>query len=105
MTQPKYAPIAIEDVVRPADKLEAPRPWAPHRPGEFDPHGGRVPRAVGPDQGYLALLAERFVDRLVLSEGEQVDDVLTAAIAIGMARAAVFGRAPVAKDLEYALSV
>lgn len=105
MTQPKFAPIAIEDEVRPAYKLEVPRPWAPHRPGEFDPRNGRHPRGTGPDQGYLALLAEPYIDRFVLFEGEQVDDVLTAAVAIGMRRAAFFGRAPVAKDLEYALSV
>ena len=105
MTQPRFAPIAIEDEVRPSYKLEVPRPWTPHRPGEFDPRLASGQRDAGPDQGYLALLAERFVDRLVLVEGEQVDDVLSAAIAIGMSRAALFGRAPVAKDLEFAFSV
>ncbi len=103
MTQPKFAPISIEDEVRPAYKLDVPRPWTKHRPGEFDP-GSRVFEAgSGPDQGYLALLAQRFVGQIVLGEGEHLDDAIAGAIAIGMARASRFGRAPVAKDLEFAL--
>lgn len=103
MTQPKFAPINIEDEVRPAYKLDVPRPWHKHRPGEFDPSAREFEAGSGPDQGYLALLARRFVARVVLGEGEHLDDVIAGAIAIGMARAARFGRAPVAKDLEFAL--
>jgi len=104
MTQPKFAPISIEDEVRPAYKLDVPRPWQKHRPGEFDPGSRDFEAGSGPDQGYLSLLARRFVSQIALGDGEQVDDAIAGAIAIGMARASRFGRAPVAKDLEFALS-
>jgi hypothetical protein len=103
MTQPKFAPIGIDDEVRPSYKLDVPRPWTPHRPGEFDARAPREVSSAGPDQGYLSLLAERFVDNIMLGEDEFIDDVLAGAIAIGMARAGIFGRAPVGKDLEFAL--
>lgn len=103
MTQPKFAPIGIEDEVRPAYKLDVPRPWTPHRPAEFDARHRDGDGGAGPDQGYLTLLARRFVDKIVLGNGEHLDDVAAAAIGIGMARASSIGRAPVAKDLEYAL--
>ncbi|HVB01022.1 MAG TPA: hypothetical protein VNE42_07145 [Acidimicrobiales bacterium] len=104
MTQPKFAPISIEDEVRPAYKLDVPRPWQKHRPGEFDPGSRDFEAGSGPDQGYLSLLARRFVSQIVLGDGEHVEDAIAGAIAIGMARASRFGRAPVAKDLEFALS-
>jgi len=104
MTQPKFAPINIEDEVRPAYKLDVPRPWQKHRPGEFDPGSREFETGAGPDQGYLSLLARRFVSQVVLGDGEHLDDAIAGAIAIGMARASRFGRAPVAKDLEFALS-
>ena len=103
MTQPKFAPINIEDEVRPAYHLGVPRPWTKHRPGEFDPLSRDFEAGTGPDQGYLSLLARRFVSQVVLGDGEHIDDAIAGAIAIGMVRAAHFGRAPVAKDLEYAL--
>ncbi len=104
MTQPKFAPISIEDEVRPTYHLGVARPWTKHRPGEFDPSSRDFEAGTGPDQGYLSLLARRFVSRVVLGEGEHIDDAIAGAIAVGMARAARFGRAPVARDLEYALS-
>lgn len=103
MTQPKFAPIAIDDEARPTLKLEVPRAWTPHRPAELD--AGACEPGTGPDQGYLALLAERFVDAIILGDREHMDDVLAAATALGMARAAAFGRAPIAKDLEFALTI
>src|SRR5579875_305549 len=106
MTQPKYAPIPIEDEVRPLLKTGVPRPWSPHRPGERRPGPSAPMRrqgAPGPDQGYALALAQRLADRLVLAPGEHRDDVLAAAVAIALKRAAVFGRAPVIGDLELAL--
>ena len=103
MTQPKFAPISIEDEVRPAYKLDVPRPWTKHRPGEFDPGSRDFEAGSGPDQGYLSLLARRFVSQIVLGEGEHIDDAIAGVIAVGMARASRYGRAPVANDLEFAL--
>ena len=107
MTQPKFTPVLIEDEVRKATKLGVPRPWTPHRPSEFRP--GPLPRggasgAPGPDQGYALFLAKRLTPRVVLGEGEHMDDAIAAALAIGMRRAAIFGRAPVSADLEFALA-
>ena len=108
MTQPSFAPIALDDEVRPAYRLEPPAPWRAGRPGELRPgaeplvRGGGVP---GPDQGYALHLAARFRDRLVLTEGEHADDVIAGALTIALRRAALYGRAPVSSDLELAFAV
>lgn len=115
MTQPSYAPIPIEDETRPVSRLGPAAPWRADRPAELfrtsparrsatesSPAGRGAP---GPDQGYALRLAERFADRLVLEAGERADDVLAAAVAVAMRRAALLGRAPVAPDLEVALGL
>ncbi|MHB1988666.1 MAG: hypothetical protein ACYCSF_11895 [Acidimicrobiales bacterium] len=107
MTQPKFAPILPDDEVRDLYKLAAPPPWQPDRPADFraDPSAARKPgRGIaGPDQGYAMLLAERYEERLCLTEGEHVDDVLGGAGVIAMSRAAMYGRAPVSADVELGL--
>jgi hypothetical protein len=108
MTQPKFAPISIEDQVRDAYRLRTPAPWTAARPAELRP--GPVPQGrgfgvAGPDQGYALLLAHRLAARLVLGEGEVLDDALAGCVAIAMRRAAVFGRAPVLVDLELACTL
>lgn len=114
MTQPKFAPIPIEDEVRPLHRLGPAAPWRPSRPGELvTSRPGRAPEAApgrgrgspGPDQGYALRLAERFAARLVLGPGERAEDVMAGAVALAMRRAALFGRAPVAVDLEVALAL
>ncbi|HVC26053.1 MAG TPA: hypothetical protein VND23_09865 [Acidimicrobiales bacterium] len=108
MTQPKFAPIAAEDEVRPAYRLAPPAPWRAGRPADLVPGapatiaGGGVP---GPDQGYALRLAELFAPRLVLAAGEHGSDVLAAAVAIALRRASSYGRAPVGADLELALEL
>jgi hypothetical protein len=107
MTQPKFAPILADDEVRPTARLAPARPWKLHRPGEFQLSNRPVGIGAGtpgPDQGYALRLAEAFVDRLVLAEGEHTDDVIVGAVAIATRRAAEFGRAPVATDIEIALA-
>jgi hypothetical protein len=107
MTQPKFAPILEQDEVREGYQLGVPAPWVPHRPGESRP----VPRPEGivglgiqgPDQGYALELAQRFKDRLSLEPDEHAADVLAGGVAIALRRAAVFGRAPIAADIELAL--
>jgi hypothetical protein len=106
MTQPKFAPILPNVEVRDLHKLPVPPAWQPHRPADFRaaPGARRPGRGIaGPDQGYALLLAERFADRLRLDEGEHADDVLHGAGVIALRRAAMYGRAPVATDLELAL--
>jgi|HubBroStandDraft_1064217.scaffolds.fasta_scaffold210539_2 hypothetical protein len=108
MTQPKFAPIQIEDQVRDAYRLRTPDSWAPDRPADFRaggaPHGKGFGTA-GPDQGYALHLVHHFDGRLQLSDGESEEDVVAAAVAIAMRRAAAFGRAPVLADLESAFTL
>jgi len=114
MTQPRFAPIAIEDEVRPIASLEPPRAWTSHRPGDFRAgertSGSLATRrrregAPGPDQGYALRLAEHAAQSIALAPGEHREDALAAAVAIALRRAARLGRAPVAKDITYGLSV
>jgi hypothetical protein len=83
------------------------RSWRPDRPGDLrsrQPAGASL-GYQGPDQGYALGLAQRLVDRLRLSEGEQVEDVLAGAVAVGLKRASLYGRAPVIHDLTLALTI
>jgi hypothetical protein len=109
MTQPKFAPIIESSEVRDAMKLPAPLPWTAHRPADFtsDPSRPRQPNTGirGPDQGYALHLAERLAPRLQLSGHEHAEDVLTGAVAIGLKRASLYGRAPVSGDIELALLI
>ena len=59
----------------------------------------------GPDQGYALRLARRFEDRLVLSPGEDMEDVVVGCVGVALKRAALFGRAPVSADVEIAFRV
>jgi hypothetical protein len=65
---------------------------------------GKVLGVPGPDQGYALLLAHRmFEERLVLTEGITAEDALVGCAEVASARASLFGRAPVAKDIELPL--
>jgi len=107
MTQPKFAPVAESGEVREAYKLPIASEWISHRPSDYKaaPHAPHRPNTgiPGPDQGYGLHLAERFGDRLEISEVEHRSDVLTGAAMIGLRRAALYGRAPVSHDIELAL--
>ncbi|HUZ19754.1 MAG TPA: hypothetical protein VMU75_04180 [Acidimicrobiales bacterium] len=108
MTQPRFAPIPLEDEVRPGYRLEPPKPWTPHRPADY--RAGAFPRTTGsgvpgPDQGYALRLARRFDERLELAPGEHADDVIAGAVSLALRRAARFGRAPVITDIELVLTL
>lgn len=108
MSQPDHVPTAEAARVRPVDALSQPEPWWFGRPAELvvprQPHG-RLLGSTGPDLGYALRLAERIADQVVPGPGEHRDDLLAAAVALAMRRAALFGRAPVRADLELALSL
>jgi len=107
MTQPKFAPVTDRAEVRQAYKLPGAGEWYSHRPADYrpQPHARHRPNTgiPGPDQGYALLLAGRFGDRLRLTDLEHTDDVLAGAVAIGLRRASMVGRAPVLSDVELAL--
>jgi hypothetical protein len=108
MTQPSFVPISEADQVRPALRLQAPRPWVADRPAElrFPVHpGGRGLGAPGPDQGFALRLARRFADRLRLVPGESEEDAVVGTALLASRRAALFGRAPMIHDVETALAL
>ena len=107
MTQPSYVPIGEADQVRPAFRLRTPLPWKADRVADLrtpgQPRGPEFGVPV-PDEGYALRLAHRlFESRLELTPGIGPEDALVGAAGVGGARAALFGRAPVARDLEMAL--
>src|SRR5206468_5053614 len=50
-------------------------------------------------------LAQLFVDRLTLADGERKADVMAGCIPIANRRASLFGRAPVIHDIELAFEI
>lgn len=81
-----------------------PQPWLADRPGELtegQPMGAGL-GVPGPDQGYALRLARRFEDQLQLQSGEALEDVIIGCVGVALKRAASFGRAPVAADLDVA---
>ncbi len=82
-----------------------PDPWLAVRPGDLVGRGqpaGPGLGVQGPDQGYALALARRLRDELVLTDGEDADDVVAGSLGIALRRAALFGRAPVIDDLRLA---
>ena len=108
MAQPDYVPIRRADRVRPTEALPVPRPWRPDRPADLTtpdrPTGLRFGK-TGPDQGYGLKLARRFEDRIVLADGEDMEDAVAGCFAAGARRAAAMGRAPVIYDMEFGYSI
>jgi hypothetical protein len=108
VTQPDYVPLVAPDRVRPSERLSLPGSWTQDRPaelGDLTPPRGAQFGVAGPDLGYGLKLAKRFEDRLVLTEGEDGHDVVAGCFACGTRRAAVFGRAPVIFDMEWAYTL
>tara|TARA_Y100001934_G_C12214579_1_gene707776 strand:+ start:614 stop:1120 length:507 start_codon:yes stop_codon:yes gene_type:complete len=111
MAAPKYVPQAA---VRATDRAYvSPRrrlgSWHADRPGEVveaggQPSGDRL-GSQGPDQGYAFHLARGFKPRLHLGESEHMADVVAGCVGVALKRAALFGRAPAAADLEVAFGI
>ena len=106
--------VTAPDTTRPAGRQgphragpPAGQAWTATRPGDLvgrQPTGAKLGRQ-GPDQGYGLKLVRRLADRLELAPGEHLDDVIAGNLAVGLARASLFGRAPVIHDLELAFTV
>ena len=104
MAAPDYVPVAQGD--RPRQPLGTPghKGWTATRPGDLTDRqpSGRLFGNQGPDQGYGLVLAERFHGRPLMTEGEDEHDVMAGCLGVSLARASLFGRAPVIHDLELA---
>ena len=108
MAQPEYVPLSPADRVRPVERLPPARRWFQRRPADLVKPGqprGKLLGTPGPDQGYGAMLAERFRERLELAPGEHAEDAIAGCLTVALRRAALFGRAPVIWDLEHAFTL
>ncbi len=108
MAAPKFAPVTSIADVRTYESPEyVPDPWMPDRPAEIE---GRQPEGErrgyqGPDQGYVLVLAKLVRDRVIVRDGESVEDAIRGSINIALRRASLYGRAPVIHDLTIALTI
>jgi hypothetical protein len=107
MAAPEHVPVRLADKARSGTPIPPATTWKATRPGDL---GGRQPGGPklgrqGPDQGYALLLARRFADRLELAPGEHAPDAVAGAMVVAMARASLFGRAPVIHDLDLAFTL
>ena len=108
MSQPSFVPIRDADQVRPSLRLEAAIPWSPDRPAEHRSpvaESGRGFGKPGPDQGFALRVARALSDRVVLAEGEDLEDVLVGCGLLASRRAGAFGRAPSAPDVKWAMNL
>jgi hypothetical protein len=104
---PSYVPNSLAQQPRRGLALPPAGSWLPDRPAEVQveqPTGPQLGRP-GPDLGYALRLVRLFDDRLQVNAPLSRDDVVTGCIGVAMARAAVFGRAPVVHDLDIAFRI
>ena len=92
----------------PGVTLPPARGWRADRPGDLvdgvQPRGALL-GSPGPNVGYALLLTKRVAETFDRSPLEHGDDVEAVVAALAMKRAASFGRAPVAADIECAAIV
>jgi hypothetical protein len=108
-----FVPERIEDEPRqepnlpPGVKMPAARQWLADRPGDL-PAGqptGKLLGSPGPNVGYALTLAHRVRDQFVLAPHEHLDDAMDVVAEVAMRRAAIFGRAPVMRDVEFGMQI
>jgi hypothetical protein len=101
--EPRQLPNLSPGVVYPAA-----RSWRADRPGDLvdgvQPRGALL-GSPGPNIGYALLLTSRVAEEFTRSSLEHGEDVEAVVAALAMKRAASFGRAPVAADVECAALV
>ncbi|HEY8217488.1 MAG TPA: hypothetical protein VIH82_10160 [Acidimicrobiia bacterium] len=112
-TDPYVVPDASEaprqaQNLAPGVSVPAARAWSLHRPGDdvaiAQPRGALF-GDPGPNVGYALALVHRARSRFALAPHEHFDDAAAVVGEIAMRRAASYGRAPVAADVECALLV
>lgn len=107
MAAPQYVPNTLAQQPRRGLDVPAPDRWKADRPADFEafqPDGPRLGKP-GPDQGFALRLARRFEDRIQVAPPVSKHDVVAGCVAVAMARAALFGRAPVVHDLDIAFRI
>jgi hypothetical protein len=108
MAAPKFVPIVHAESTHAYESPDkVPGGWSADRPGDLS---GRQPRGTrlgnqGPDQGFALRLAKQFHGRLALQADEHEHDAVEGALGVALARASLFGRAPVIHDLTIAFTI
>jgi hypothetical protein len=108
MGAPQYVPNTLNDQPRRGLDIPPPDGWKSDRPGELTGVGQPVGRQLGrpgPDQGFALRLVRQFEDRLQVVTPESKADAISGCLGVALARASLFGRAPVVHDLELAFRV
>ena len=102
-----YVPTRPEDAPRRSVAIPPAKGWHANRPGDLGAGqpAGDLLGSPGPDGGYALTLAKRFADRIRVAAPETAHDALAVAAELAMKRASMFGRAPVAADLEVAFTL
>ncbi len=108
MPQPEFVPVKDADAVRPEDVLPPADEWRADRPAEittiFAPNEQRFGHP-GPDQGYGLKLARHVAAKAKLGPHEHKEDAVAGCLAVGLQRAALFGRAPMVYDFQLAFTL
>ena len=107
MAAPQYVPNTLTEQPRRGLDVPPPDAWMADRPAELGAHQPVGPQLgrPGPDQGFGLKLARSFEEKLVLAPHEHADDAIAGCLGVGLARASVFGRAPVIHDFDIAFRV
>jgi hypothetical protein len=105
-----YVPTRPEDAPRRSVAIPPASGWRSVRPGDFDAAAepgrkGTLFGTPGPDSGYALTLAKRFSDRITAVPPETVHDAEIVGAQVAMRRGGLFGRAPIALDVELGLTV
>jgi len=96
-----------EQNLQPGVSLPAARPWRAARAGDLAPGQpeGTLLGSPGPNIGYAVGLVDRAATSMTLADHEHRDDAEAVAAELAMRRAACFGRAPVAVDVQVAFAL
>lgn len=107
MAAPQYVPNTLNEQPRRGLDVPPPDGWTADRPAELGAHQPTGPQLgrPGPDQGFGLKLARSFADKLVLGSREHADDAIAGCLGVGLARASLFGRAPVVHDFDVAFRI
>ncbi|MCU1429109.1 MAG: hypothetical protein JWL83_3109 [Actinomycetia bacterium] len=83
------------------------RGWHATRPGDnvSSQPSGPMRGAPGPNIGYAYTLTNRVKDRFRLAPHEYIGDAVAVVAEIAARRAALYGRAPVIRDVEFAANI
>ena len=107
MAAPQFVPSSLGEEPRRGLEIPPAERWVAARPAELgaaQPVGPQLGRP-GPDQGFALRLARQFDTKLVVPAPETAADAVSGCLGVALARASIFGRAPVVHDLDIAFRI